>query len=77
MDEKAKEARNKYLREWKRANKDKVKQYDEKYWMKKAGLLDDQTKCEYCDKPFESKRKGTKFCSTKCRVDYHRKNKNA
>lgn len=39
MDEKAKkarEARNKYMREWRRKNREKVKQYQRKYWERKA-----------------------------------------
>lgn len=38
MDEKAKEARNKYMREWREKNKDKVKKAQEKYWEKKAKI---------------------------------------
>ena len=36
MDEKAAEARRAYKREWQRRNRDKVKQYQEKYWTRKA-----------------------------------------
>lgn len=36
MDEKAKEARRAYKREWNRKNRDKVKAAQEKYWTKKA-----------------------------------------
>lgn len=38
MDEKAKEARNKYMKEWRAKNKDKVKVIQERYWKKKAAL---------------------------------------
>lgn len=38
MDEKAKEARNKYMREWRAKNKDRVKVIQERYWKKKAAL---------------------------------------
>ncbi|WP_373844427.1 hypothetical protein [Clostridium sp.] len=38
MDEKDKEARNKYMREWRAKNKDKVKVIQERYWKKKAAL---------------------------------------
>ncbi len=31
--------------------------------------------CSYCEKVFNGKRKDTKFCSTKCRVQNHRKSK--
>lgn len=36
MDEKAKEARRAYKREWNRRNKDKVKAAQERYWNRKA-----------------------------------------
>lgn len=40
LDQKAKEdarkAQNKYAREWRAANREKVKQYNERYWMKRA-----------------------------------------
>lgn len=36
MTEEAKNARRAYMRNWKRANKDKLKAYEEKYWSKKA-----------------------------------------
>lgn len=36
MDEKAKEARRAYKREWNRKNKDKVKASQERYWARKA-----------------------------------------
>lgn len=32
----AREARNAYARAWRAANRDKVKQYNETYWQKKA-----------------------------------------
>lgn len=32
----SKEVRNAYMREWRKNNKDKVKQYHETYWTKKA-----------------------------------------
>lgn len=34
--EKAREERNKYFREWRRKNKDKVKAINKRYWLKKA-----------------------------------------
>ena len=37
MTEAAKEARRAYKREWNRANPEKVKAYQEKYWNKRAG----------------------------------------
>lgn len=36
MNEAAKAARRAYMRKWQRENRDKVKQYQEKYWNKKA-----------------------------------------
>lgn len=36
MDEKAKEARRAYKREWNRRNPDKVKAAQERYWSRKA-----------------------------------------
>lgn len=36
MTDEAREARNAYMREWKRKNKDKVKAARERYWEKKA-----------------------------------------
>ncbi|KAJ52198.1 hypothetical protein BD780_003788 [Clostridium tetanomorphum] len=36
MEQQAKEARNKYMREWRVKNKDKVKEAQERYWRKKA-----------------------------------------
>lgn len=40
MDEKAKAARRVYNREWQRRNKEKVKRYQERYWIKKARILE-------------------------------------
>ena len=36
MDEKAKEARRAYKREWNRKNRDKVRAAQERYWARKA-----------------------------------------
>lgn len=36
VDDKAKEARNAYMREWRKNNKKKVKEANERYWAKKA-----------------------------------------
>lgn len=36
MEQQAKEARNKYMREWREKNKDKVKLAQERYWEKKV-----------------------------------------
>ena len=40
MDEKAREARKLYNREWNRKNRDKVKAAQERYWAKKAAELE-------------------------------------
>lgn len=39
MTDEAKAARNAYRREWSRKNKDKLKEYQERYWAKKAKEL--------------------------------------
>lgn len=36
MDEKAKEARRAYSNAWRAANKDKVREYNQRYWKRKA-----------------------------------------
>ena len=38
MTEAWKKARNEYFRKWRAAHKDKVRQYNENYWNKKAAL---------------------------------------
>lgn len=45
MNDRAKEARRAYKREWNRNNKDKVKAAQERYWNRKAAALEknDQT----------------------------------
>ena len=43
MDEKAKEARRAYKREWNRRNRDKVKQAQERYWSRKAAAAESMT----------------------------------
>lgn len=40
LEEKAKELQREYMREWRQRNKDKVKQYRERYWLKKAKQLE-------------------------------------
>lgn len=39
MTDEARAARNAYRREWSRKNKDKLKEYQERYWAKKAKEL--------------------------------------
>lgn len=36
MDEKAKKARQAYANAWRAANKDKVREYNQRYWKRKA-----------------------------------------
>lgn len=36
MENQVREARNAYAREWRAKNRDKIKQYNRNYWLKKA-----------------------------------------
>ena len=36
MSEEAREKKNAYLREWRKKNKDKIKEINKRYWEKKA-----------------------------------------
>lgn len=36
LTQKAREARNRYYREWRKRNKDKVKESNKRYWERKA-----------------------------------------
>lgn len=38
MTDEAKESHNEYYRNWRKKNKDKVREYNERYWQKKAAL---------------------------------------
>ena len=40
MDEKAREARRAYKREWNRKNRDKVRAAQERYWARKAAQME-------------------------------------
>ena len=40
MDEKAREARRAYKREWNRKNRDKVKAAQDRYWARKAAQME-------------------------------------
>lgn len=42
MDDKAREMRREYKRAWNRANKDKVKAAQERYWSKRAAAAQEQ-----------------------------------
>ena len=46
LSQEANEARNAYYREWRKKNKEKVKQYNEKYWKKKANEMQEQAEQE-------------------------------
>ena len=39
LSQKAKDMRNKYFREWRAKNKDKVKRYNDNYWANKVERL--------------------------------------
>lgn len=39
----SKEVRNAYMRKWRAANRNKVKQYNDRYWEKKAKEMEEQT----------------------------------
>ena len=43
MNEKAAAARRAYKRKWAKANPDKVRAQQERYWTKKAAEIDEQT----------------------------------
>ncbi|MBM7834993.1 hypothetical protein [Clostridium sardiniense] len=40
MEDKAREKRNAYYREWRKKNKDKVKKYNDTYWERKVNILE-------------------------------------
>lgn len=40
----AKNLRREYLKEWRAKNKDKVKEYNQRYWLKKAAELQEKQK---------------------------------
>lgn len=39
MSEESRKARNQYMREWRKKNKEKVKHYNQSYWERKAAAL--------------------------------------
>ena len=43
MNDKAREERNAYLREWRKKNKDKVKKYNSNYWKRKANRTENNS----------------------------------
>lgn len=44
MEASAKLARREYMRQWRARNKDKVKEHQERYWSKKANLVNSEDK---------------------------------
>ncbi len=42
LEKKVKDARNEYFRNWRKKNKDKIKEYNNRYWEKKAKELEKQ-----------------------------------
>ena len=49
MNEKMKESRNKYMREWRKKHPEKVKEYQDKYWAKKAAQAAEVENAEKSD----------------------------
>lgn len=49
MNGKAKRQKNQYQNEWRKKNRDKVRQYNERYWEKKAEQADRQIGTETDD----------------------------
>lgn len=46
VNDKAREMRREYKREWNRRNKDKVKAAQERYWQKKAATAEQETQTD-------------------------------
>lgn len=46
MDDKAREAKREYMREWQKKNRDKVRAAQARYWMKKAAEMEATKKGE-------------------------------
>ena len=44
LSKEARQARNEYMREWRRKNKDKVKKYQKDYWERQASNKGDKVK---------------------------------
>jgi predicted nucleic acid-binding Zn ribbon protein len=88
LSKQARDAKNEYQRQWKKANKDKVKQYNINYWEKQVGnivtvpvtvpvtvtvpVIVKGNTCVVCNKPFEGKRVDSKYCSDACKMKHHR-----
>jgi len=82
LSEQAKEARNNYLRKWRRRNPEKHKQHIANYWERRAEKEEAEKaklfqkllapKCKGCGTRVVGKRKGAKYCSDACRQKYYR-----
>lgn len=46
MDDRAKQMRREYKRKWNKANRDKVKAAQERYWQRKADAAEQATKTD-------------------------------
>lgn len=46
LSKEAREARNAYFRKWRKANAEKVKRYNSKYWEKKAQEMQNDAEAE-------------------------------
>ncbi len=75
-------------RKWCQENPEKVKQHSKRYKDKKrtgivTPIVEDKpirinqattnARCQYCGKEFNARRSTARYCSTKCRVYYNRK----
>ena len=46
MEDRAREARLEYMREWRRKNKDKVRENNRRYWERRAKRMEEKTEAE-------------------------------
>ena len=51
MNKKATAVRNEYMKQWRRQNRERVRQYAERYWTRKAQQLEERPEGESLDKP--------------------------
>ena len=54
MEEAVREMRNRYCREWRKAHKDKVRQYHENYWKHKVERMIEEQAKEEAEKHFDA-----------------------
>ena len=79
-----------YLKAWRQAHPEKIREYNARYWERVAQKSDvtvnstvtssvtdpvSVTQCKYCRKEFNPRRSTAKFCSPACRVNYNRSTK--